>query len=305
MEIVVPKGRYVVAVSGGVDSVVLLHMLVTALQQIGEKPGTRLVVAHFDHGIRPDSADDRRFVQDLARQYGLPFVYERAELGPKTSETVARTARYAFLAKVQKASSAVGIMTAHHQDDIIETAVLNIVRGTKGRGLHSLTTRGSLLRPLSTMTRREIMEYALENELTWRDDPTNTDESILRNYIRHRYVASMRPLERQTLLELRDQAAKITAEIDVITAAYLKSQPSVDHLNRQSFIALPHAVAREVMAAWFRACAPKIELSHKLLERLVITAKVGKNGSRADIAKGYHLKISADCIAIVESERVP
>ena len=106
MEITLPGGRYVVAVSGGVDSVVLLHML--AGQRAKDKRQSRtnsalspqpsaLIIAHFDHGIRLDSVEDRKLVQKQAKQYGLPFVYDRAELGAGASEATAREARYAFL----------------------------------------------------------------------------------------------------------------------------------------------------------------------------------------------------------------
>lgn len=303
MKIDVPDGRYVVAVSGGVDSVTLLHMLVEAAKNRGDKPGGRFIVAHFDHGIRPDSAEDRQFVQGLARQYDLPFVYERAELGARASEATARTARYRFLRKVQDASGAAGIITAHHQDDVLETAFINLVRGTKGRGLHSLDTRGSLLRPLTTMSRQQIMNYAVENGLLWREDVTNQDESILRNYVRHRYVTPMKPLQREEMLRLRTKAAEINAEIDTITMTYLRSQPTSRQLSRNSFIELPHAVAREVMAAWLRDQALGVELNHRLLERLVVMAKAGKNGSKIDISNGYRLLLGPDVIELQASSK--
>lgn len=292
MKVAIPEGRYVVAVSGGVDSATLLHALVEKVKAEGGKPGNRFVVAHFDHGIRVDSAEDRKFVQGLARQYGLPFVYERAELGAHASEAVARKARYAFLKKVQQASGAEGIITAHHEDDVLETVILNLVRGTRGRGLHSLETRGSLLRPLTAMSRQEIMAYAFENGLIWREDATNQDESILRNYVRHRYVAPMESLRREEVLQLRGKAAEINAEIDAITANYLHVQPARNLLNRGSFIELPHIVAREVMAAWLKQCVPGIELNRRLLERLVVAAKAAKSGSKADVAGGYHLQFT-------------
>jgi tRNA(Ile)-lysidine synthase len=299
MDIAVPEGRYVVAVSGGVDSVTLLHVLVEQVRAAGGKPGNRFVVAHFDHGIRPESADDRRFVQALARQYGLPFVYERAELGAHASEAVARKARYAFLGKVQQASGAAGVITAHHQDDLLETAVLNLVRGTRGRGLHSLGTRGSLHRPMMTVQRREILAYAREHELSWCEDATNQDESTLRNYVRHRYVTPMQPPHREELLHLHHKAAEITAEIDAIIAEYLRMQPTENRLNRASFIELPHTVAREVMAVWLRERSVGIELNRRMLERLVVAAKAGKSGSRVDIANGYRLLLSSDHIELL------
>ncbi|QQS18837.1 hypothetical protein IPL68_02130 [Candidatus Saccharibacteria bacterium] len=88
-------------------------------------------MAHFDHGIRPDSVEDRKLVQKLAKQYGLPFVYDRAELGAGASEAVAREARYAFLSRVKEAVGADAIITAHHEDDVLETIIINWLRGTK------------------------------------------------------------------------------------------------------------------------------------------------------------------------------
>src|SRR5438309_4751219 len=94
MKVALPdKGHYVVAVSGGVDSMVLLHML-------HDRLGLNLTVAHYDHGIREDSAKDRKLVQEVAQQYKLPFTYREGNLGPNTSESKARTARYNFLHEV-------------------------------------------------------------------------------------------------------------------------------------------------------------------------------------------------------------
>ena len=136
--------RYVVAVSGGVDSVVLLDMVA---QEVAPQ---RLIVAHFDHGIRPESADDAAFVKSLAKQYGLTFETKREELGANASEELAREHRYAFLRDVAKRYSAT-IMTAHHADDIIETIAINMTRGTGWRGLAVLDSPG-IERPLLDKT---------------------------------------------------------------------------------------------------------------------------------------------------------
>ena len=91
----IAPGHYIAAISGGVDSMALLHML-------HNLPGVKVTVAHFDHGIRPDSRKDRLLVEKAAHSYGLPFVYDEAALGAGVSENVARKARYEFLRKVQK-----------------------------------------------------------------------------------------------------------------------------------------------------------------------------------------------------------
>ena len=293
----VPSGTYVVAVSGGVDSVALLHLLHEMSRQAGSE--RRFIVAHFDHGIRSDSDDDRRHVQLLARHYGLPFAYERVELGAGASEAAARAARYKFLHDVRRASGAQAIITAHHEDDVIETALLNLVRGTGSRGLHSLRSRQHVLRPLLGVPKKNLLSYAQTNGLVWREDSTNANTAILRNYLRHRVVADMAKTHRSMLLKRSRKAAELNAEIDSIIANYLHLQPALDVLNRGSFIELPHVVAREVLAAWLRRGAVGVELNRKLLERLVVAAKTGHNGSRADIGAGYQLHFSPGVISLV------
>src|SRR3989344_5293986 len=114
--------NYIVAVSGGVDSVVLLDMLIKQKEH-------NLVVAHFDHGIRVDSDADARFVWELAKKYELSFEVRREELGDAASENTARSHRYAFLRDIAKKYSAT-IVTAHHADDVVETIAINLTRGT-------------------------------------------------------------------------------------------------------------------------------------------------------------------------------
>jgi tRNA(Ile)-lysidine synthase len=133
MKVNLPEsGVYVLATSGGVDSMALLHMLYQKKLQSAEP--LVVVVAHLDHGIRQESEADRRLVQEVAGIYGMPFVYDEAELGADASEAEARQIRYEFLDKVRKNSLAEAIITAHHGDDVLETAVMNISRGYWSKG---------------------------------------------------------------------------------------------------------------------------------------------------------------------------
>ena len=195
--------RYVVAVSGGVDSIVLLDKLV-------HTPGLDLVVAHFDHGIRDDSSDDARFVQQVARDYGLPCEVGREELGKQASEELARNRRYEFLRSVATKHHA-RIATAHHADDIIETIAINLTRGTGWRGLAVLDS--DIYRPLLDMSKSEIIDYAKSHNLIWHEDSTNASDAYLRNRLRQKAGALTDDIKRQ-LLALRAQQTYLKQDID-------------------------------------------------------------------------------------------
>jgi tRNA(Ile)-lysidine synthase len=295
MDIDLQPGRYVVAVSGGVDSMVLLHML--ARQQ-----GLRLTIAHYDHGVRKDSAEDRRLVHEVAKAYGLPFVYHAGQLGSGVSEEVARQARYDFLHHVRRASGAGAVVTAHHQDDLLETVILNLLRGTGRRGLSSLRSTDIVKRPLLHMSKNELLRYAEREGIRWHEDSTNINENYARNYVRHRILSRFAEIDREALLRVVRRAAELNAAIDQEVANYLHLQPAPDMLDRYEFTMLPHPVSREVMAEWLLLNA-QAELSRKMLERLVIAAKTGKSGTRADINKRYWLEIGRTHLALKPRER--
>ena len=183
--------KYIVAVSGGVDSVVLLDMLSKKLTT-----NYQLVVAHFDHGIRDDSKSDAIFVANLAKEYNLPFETKREELGSDVSEEKARDRRYKFLRAVAKKHDA-KLVTAHHSDDVVETIAINLSRGTGWRGLAVLDS--DIVRPLTDMSKSEIISYAKKNRLEWREDSTNAGDKYLRNRIRRKISKLDDDVKRQLL----------------------------------------------------------------------------------------------------------
>jgi tRNA(Ile)-lysidine synthetase-like protein len=166
--------KYIVAVSGGIDSVVMLDIL-------ARQKDYELIVAHFDHGIRDDSHLDAEFVEGLAKKYGLKFESKREELGQKASEELARDRRYKFLREIAGKYSA-KIVTAHHIDDVVETIAINLLRGTGWRGLAVLDS--DITRPLTDKTKSDLIEYAKINNLSWREDSTNLGDKYLRNQVR-------------------------------------------------------------------------------------------------------------------------
>lgn len=294
MSIRIAPGKYVAAVSGGVDSMVLLDIL-------RQKPKLHLVVAHFDHGIRPDSANDRKLVARIAKAYDLPFVYAKGNLGPHPSEALAREARYAFLRKVQAEQGAEAIITAHHQDDMLETAIVNLLRGTGRRGLSSLKSRKELVRPLLDWTKKDIREYAEEHDLVWAEDSTNSDDTYLRNYIRHNILSRFTKQGRDSLLLHMKQAGKINDEIDELLDKDLAAQPAKDELNRSWYLQLPYAVATEMMAAWLRRNGI-MQFDRHMIDRLVVAAKTARPGRLADINAEHVVKFTKESIKLTSRE---
>jgi tRNA(Ile)-lysidine synthase len=297
MDIELEPGTYVVAVSGGVDSMVLLDLL--AQQQ---DKGLKLIVAHLDHGIRADSARDRELVQAAAERYGLPFVYDEAGLGAGASEDAARKARYAFLERVKEVAGAQAIVTAHHQDDLLETAVLNMLRGTARRGLSSLGSHATLQRPLLDKTKASLLAYAKDQGLTWHEDNTNQDPRYLRNYIRHHILPRFSSAQKQELLGHIKNVQSSRVELEARLADALSLQPRSDELDRHWFIMLPHPVAREVLATWLRQHQIR-NLSARMLERLAVAAKTYAPGSLADIDKSHVLHVKKGILALQTRER--
>lgn len=296
MNLELPRvGTYVIAVSGGVDSIALLH----ALQNL---PGYKFVIAHFDHGIREDSARDRTFVQEVAKYYGIPFVYKEGNLGPGVSEADARTARYEFLRQVQKASDARALITAHHQDDVLETAIMNIVRGTGRKGLTSLRSREDLVRPLLDIPKKDLIAYAKSEGLNWHEDSTNQNLDYLRNYIRHRIVPRFDDETRDRLWQVIKDMRFTNEELDRLLTSQLHMQSKGGMLDREYFTLLPYNVSREVMATWLRAHGIA-NFDGKTLERLVVAAKTASNGRRFDVLGGVSMLVEGSYLALVGIER--
>lgn len=295
MNIELEPGKYIVAVSGGVDSVVLLDML-------RGLPNAELVVAHFDHGMRPDSADDRRSVERLAQAYELPFAYQEGRLGAGASEAVARQARYDFLGKVRLEHDAQAIITAHHQDDVLETAIINLLRGTGRKGLSALADKPGLRRPLLKVPKKDLINYAREHNLEWREDSTNSDQAYLRNYVRHRLLPRFSEQDRQAFLELITQSRDNNDQLDTLLAGQIYDQSNKGGLDRQWFGQLPHQVALEVMAAWLRENEVR-RFDRKTLERLVVAAKTAPAGQQFDVLQGVIMKTGKDSLALALAER--
>jgi len=211
-----PGDRVAVAVSGGADSVALLRILLELRPELG----IVLSVAHFHHGIRGAEADsDQQFVRELAERFGLELntgagdVPAHAHAQKSSLETAARELRHRWFAQLVSEGKADKIATAHTLDDQAETVLMRLLRGTGSLGLAGIfpvQEQRSLVRPLLTVTRREIESYLTAIGQAWREDSTNQDLNHTRNRIRHELLPSLErdfnPAIRHTLADLAEVA---------------------------------------------------------------------------------------------------
>jgi len=186
--------RVVIAVSGGADSMALLF----ALHSLSSDLDCELAVAHLDHGLRPSSAADARFVEEQAASLGLPVMSERCDvLGEAAArrqgiEEAARGVRRTFLARVAAEWGASRVALGHTADDQAETVLFRLARGTGWDGLCGMApVSGPIIRPLLFLTRGEVRQFAADQGIPWREDETNGDVSFARNRIRERVLPEL------------------------------------------------------------------------------------------------------------------
>ena len=204
-----------IAVSGGVDSVVLLDLLT----RLAPDYNLKLVVAHLDHRLRGDeSRADARFVRQLALQHGLQLVSDSRDVRALAQqkrmgiEEAARAVRLRFLRETATRVGATKIALGHNANDLAETMLFNLIRGAGVAGLVGIRPVNlPLIRPLIDVTRAEIVSYAREHDLAWREDRSNADTAFTRNRIRHRIIPIMEDLNPRLIAAL-SRTARIARE---------------------------------------------------------------------------------------------
>ena len=192
IDAIMPGVRVLCAVSGGVDSMYLLHRM-TAL---GAQRGFAVGCAHFNHGLRGAESDrDEAFVRAQCEKLGVPFYAGRGDVASVRgmgTEAAARELRYAFLAQCAQAHSYDWIATAHTADDNAETLLLNLARGCGLRGLTGIPPqRGKLLRPMLDTTRAQAEAYLTAHAIPHVEDSTNAADAYARNRVRHHAVPAL------------------------------------------------------------------------------------------------------------------
>jgi tRNA(Ile)-lysidine synthase len=302
-----PGSKAIVALSGGLDSCVLLHLL-----RFGSCPGPSLVAAHYDHAMRDDSAADALWVRGLCRAWGVPCTIERAAAAPR-SEAAARRARYAFLERVRAGEGADRVLTAHHADDQAETVLFRVLRGTGVEGLAGIPARreGSILRPLLACWRDELEAYARRVGLTWRDDATNDELGYARNVIRHRILpeaeASVAPGARRALVRLARLAAAEEEAWDGLLESLLGSVEVTGDggtedggeivVSRDALLALHLAVRARILRSLVARLGRTLDERGTTLA--VQFSSSGRSGGRVSLGGGVELRRRLDRLVLL------
>jgi len=300
--------RIVVALSGGADSVTLLHLFRFALAE----PALELSAAHVDHAMRPDSAEDARWVAELCRAWGVPLHQVRLDPAPP-AEAEARHRRYEYLESVRRALAARWVVTAHHADDQAETVLFRILRGTGVAGLRGIRERRPprLWRPLLPFTREELRAHAAANGLAWREDPTNRSpfaRNVLRSRVLPEVEASVAPGARRALAGLArraaaDEAAWRSLEDELLRVAGLRAEEGGFSLDAAALGSRHPAVRARLL----RGLAGRLGVvpSESGTGRAVEFTSAGTSGSSISLGGGLTLRRELDRLHLVSGAAPP
>lgn len=300
-----------VACSGGSDSLALLDLLV----MLHGEGGPRILCAHFEHGIRKEESHiDAEFVADICARWGVPFIYgakdvpHYARVHRLSLETAARECRYAFLRRERMQHGCDYIVTGHHADDLAETVLMRILRGTGTTGLAAMREKdGVLLRPLLAITRATIEAYIQKRHLHPRHDATNDDVShAVRNRIRHCLLPELRKYYNPSLVRALTQLSTLAAEEDAFLAglaeeAFLHAYHEKG-LSQKVLRGLHPALQRRVLRMyWVRETGRAKDFSYLHEERMRALVHV-ETVARCGLPHGYTASSGYGYIALHRTE---
>lgn len=253
--------RIVVAVSGGVDSMVLMDLLCRSARNCG----LEIIVAHVNHGLRGADSDlDEKLVRERSEHQGIRCVVTRSKPAGDNLQDSARRIRYDFLGRTAKKFRASSIAVAHHMDDQAETVLIHLLRGAGLKGLvgmRPLSKVGAtdIIRPLLGTPRSEIEAYARKQGIPYRDDRTNAGEKYVRNRIRHRLLPMLREFNPKIASHLAslagrlaedDEALELVARLSLESIIMKRGRAGLE-FSREMFAGLPSSIRRRILREAF------------------------------------------------------
>lgn len=308
-----PGDLVLAAVSGGADSVALLHVL--------HRLHIKLTVAHLHHGIRGAAADaDAAFVHRLARKLGVPLIEERVDVPARAKATgvslemAARAARYEFFTRIARQLGAAAVAVAHTADDQAETVLLRLARGAGPQGLGGMepvSQRDGLkiIRPLLGIPRATLIAFLEEHRLRWREDATNRDPHFLRNRVRHEILPllekRLNPQIRTALLRTAEILREENALLDSLAGRALslkaprRAAPARPTLVVQKLTVLPLPLQRRILRLWLmRAGLTAERLDFEAVDAPLTLLKSTRGTRSVEIGDGWRIVRRYDQLAL-------
>jgi tRNA(Ile)-lysidine synthase len=298
-ELIARGSRVVLAVSGGVDSMVMLHLFA----HFKDAAGFDLTVAHVNHGLRGEASEsDEKLVREVAGESGLPFFSTRWHYdGSGNMQDRARRFRQDFLIEVAGERGARYVATGHHRDDQAETVLMHLIRGAGLKGLSGIPWRAEfsegiqLVRPLLGVGRREIEEYARERGIAFAEDASNATDAYARNDLRHRLIPMMEEFNSRIVANLAGLADRLRDDEDALDGAAqdfcrreLTEEGEGVAISRTALCALMPALRRRVLIrAYERVAGSRADLSSDHIEKMDYLATNGTDQGEYALPGGH------------------
>lgn len=206
-----------------------------------------IIVAHIDHGTRKSSANDADFVRQKCQELGVKFYETKLGLGERVSEELARKKRYEFLKTIQEKEGGT-LCTAHHLDDVLESIAINLIRGTGWRGLTPFYG-DELVRPfiISKMWKQDVLKFAGERNIRFRQDPTNHETNYLRNRVREK-MSELDETARVDIINLFEKQNELRGKIEKLVTELAKQTVVGKNFHKKElFLAADEKVALEIL----------------------------------------------------------
>jgi len=294
------RDKIIVAVSGGVDSIVLLDLL--AKEQ--EAFGLTLIVGHFNHQLRGDESDgDEQYVAQRARHYGFEWYVERAQTAEYAKhnrmgiQEAARALRYEFFEKLLISSGFDKVATAHHADDNAETILLNLFRGAGVQGLSGIPVYREdrkIIRPMLFAERKEVEMYAQEEQLQFRTDSSNEKDQYTRNFIRHNILPLVKDQVNPNTVQTLHRTAELFRELEAFltyTARQNFDLMVLKKTNEEMHLSIPRLRSNPTLIQQYIVMLAGEKFTHRSLEyeqvNAILDLTEGLTGSWVSISKEY------------------
>lgn len=292
-----PGSTIIVGLSGGPDSVFLLHYLASLRQEMN----LTLIAAHLDHGWRAESTKDAQFCQQVADGYQIPLIIKNLKdmqvsfKSNGSKEELGRKARRAFFEQVAQEHGATAIALAHHADDQMETFIMRLIRGASLTGLAGMKAKDGLyIRPLLTISKQEILDYLHEHKIPYVIDASNESDEYLRNRIRNSVIPALKSCDDRYEKNFANTHAKLIETEKFLqqmaTTTLLTIANENNALDIQKLLALNPVLRNRVLINWMIIHKVPFTPSQGLLNEIVRFLENSKNNTHTLYQKWHLVK---------------